>query len=117
MLSMDLRKTFDMVDHEKLFQSLGFHGLHPQYIHLLQLLYQNQKGRVGESRVFDIMCGVKQGDVLSAALFNCVIDIVFEDWKLKLREEGIMVSMSNERLANTRFADGIMLYGKSLDEL
>ena len=105
LLSMDLKKTFDSVNHQFLFRALGYHGLQPQYIHLLQLLYRNQSGSVGSSRHFQILRGVRQGDVLSAIIFNCVIDVAFEDWKTQLRDEGILVEDRDERLTNTRYAD------------
>ena len=41
LLSMDLRKAFDTVSHEHLLSSLGYHGLDPAYITLLQRLYKN----------------------------------------------------------------------------
>ena len=62
---------------------------------------------------------MKQGDVLSALLFNCVLDIAFEDWKTQLRDDGILVENArhSERLTNTRYADDLLLYAKSLKEL
>ena len=106
---MDLRKTFDTVRHDGLFKALGYHGLQPPYIALLQCLYSHQTGSVGESEAFNILRGVKQGDVLSAIFFNCVLDIFFDIWKSKLQYEGIMVEDENYRLTNTRYADDILL--------
>ena len=91
LLSMDLRKAFDTVSHEHLLFSLGYHGLDPAYIALLQRLYKHQTGVVNESRHFQIQRGVKQGDVLSAILFNCVLDIAFENWETQLNDEGIFL--------------------------
>ena len=61
LLSMDLRKAFDTIDHNSLFQALQLHGISPNYIALLQLLYQDQLGSVHGSRLFSITRGVKQG--------------------------------------------------------
>ena len=36
LLGMDLRKAFDTVSHEQVLVSLGYHGLDPSYIALLQ---------------------------------------------------------------------------------
>ena len=74
-------------------------------------------GCVNGSRHFNILCGVKQGDVLSAILFNCTLDIAFESWKLQLREEGLYMHGDTERLTNTRYADDVLLYAKRLHEL
>ena len=114
---MDLRKAFDTVDHDRLFAALGSHGIDPSYIALLKILYHGQKGSVHESAFFDILRGVKQGDVLSAILFNCALDVAFEEWKTKLRNEGILIREGMTRLTNTRYADDVLLYAKSLGEL
>ena len=60
---------------------------------------------------------MKQGDVLSAIIFNCVLDVAFENWKVQLREEGILIHTSVSRLTDTRYADDVLLYAKSLEEL
>ena len=88
---MDLRKAFDTVSHTELFRALGYHGLSPAYIELLKILYCNQTGSANGSREFDILSGVKQGDVLSAIIFNCVLDIAFDNWKTQLRSEELCV--------------------------
>ena len=77
----------------------------------------HQTGSVNDSRQFNILRGVKQGDILSAILFHCILDIAFEDWKTQLHEEGILISAQSERLTNTRYADDVLLYAKSLPEL
>ena len=117
LLSMDLRKAFDTVSHEHLLLALGYHGLDPAYIALLQRLYKNKSGAVNESRHFKILRGVKQGDVLSAIIFNCVLDIAFENWEVQLNDEGIYIGDLRKRLTNTKYADDVLLYAKSLEEL
>ena len=89
MLSIDLRKAFDTVDHEALLHALQLHGIDEKYRVLLQVLYSNQYGCANGSRDFPILRGVKQGDVLSAILFNCVLDVAFQRWKTRLSTEGI----------------------------
>ena len=72
---------------------------------------------MNESRHFKIQRGVKQGDVLSAIIFNCVLDIAFGNWELQLNGEGIFIGDLRKRLSNTRYADDVLLYAKSLEEL
>ena len=55
--------------------------------------------------------------MLSAIIFNCVLDIAFENWKTSLVHEGLLLEGDFERLTNTRYADDILLYAKSLQEL
>ena len=54
---------------------------------------------------------------MSAVLFNCILDIAFEEWKSKLTSEGIFISLQIPRLTNTRYADEILVYAKSVTEL
>ena len=60
---------------------------------------------------------MKQGDTLSAILFNCVLDIAFDEWRLSLNEEGLFIAYGLPRLTNTRYADDMLRYAKSLGEL
>ena len=117
MLSMDLRKAFDTIDHHALLHSLRLHGIDEGYCTLLHLLYGGQYGSVHGSSSFSVLRGVKQGDVLSAILFNCPFDLTFDKWKRRLSHEGLYVGYSLERLTNTRYADDVLLYAKSLSEL
>ena len=48
---------------------------------------------------------------------NCVLDIVFEKWKSNLTYEGLLIEDIFSRLTNTRYADDILIYAKSLEEL
>ena len=52
--------------------------------------------------------------MLSAIIFNCVLEIVFENWKVQLTNEGLYVASDHERMTNTRYVDDILLYAKSL---
>ena len=104
---MELRKAFDIVNHVELFRAVGYHGLDPTYIELIKRLYSNQTGSANGSRKFDTLCGVRQSDVLSAIIFNCVLDVAFENWKVQLVHEGLLLGSDAERLTNTRYADDI----------
>ena len=70
MISLDLRKAFDRIKFRPLFAALREQEVPEAYIQLLSALYANQKGCVNGSYLFSILRGVKQGDVLSAILFN-----------------------------------------------
>ena len=72
---------------------------------------------MNRSSAFLIQRGVKQGDTLSAIFFNCVLDTAFDAWLLSFHHEGIYIGHGLPRLTNIRYADDIMLYAKSLNEL
>ena len=45
------------------------------------------------------------------------MDIAFENWEVQLNDEGIFIGDLRKRLTNTRYADDVLLYAKSLEEL
>ena len=108
--SLDLRKAFDRVLHRPLFETLRYQNVPEGYIHLLAALYKQQKGSVDGKQLFDIDRGVKQGDTLSAMLFNAAIEEAFCRWKLKLSSEGFLLKENIGRLTNVRYADDILLF-------
>ena len=71
-ISIDLRKAFDQIEHVALFDAMREHQVPEAYIHLIGALYSNQSGKVDNSDHFEIRRGIKQGDIISALLFNCV---------------------------------------------
>jgi hypothetical protein len=117
MVSLDLKKAFDRVHHNALFDALRGQDVDDPTIALLLEIYSGQRGCVHGSREFDIARGVRQGDVISSLLFNAVIELVFKRWKLRLSHHGWLLTPGSERLTNTRYADDILLYAKSLEEL
>jgi hypothetical protein len=112
MISLDLKKAFDRIEFGPLFEALREQGVPDAYIELLSILYRNQKGTVDGKTFFDIQRGVKQGDVLSAMLFNAGIEIVSRRWKARLVSEGFLLDVETERLTNVRYADDVLSFGK-----
>lgn len=45
------------------------------------------------------------------------MELAFRRWKIRLVDHGFLLSADSERLTNTRYADDIMLYAKTADEL
>lgn len=80
-------------------------------------LYEKQKGTANGTFYFDISRGVKQGDVLSSMLFNAVLEKAFREWRCRLTTEGLLLSTNATRLTNVRYVDGVMLFGKTLEEI
>ena len=87
-------------------------------IALLMELYSHQTGATNGSSSFSIRRGVRQGDVISSILFNAVLEYAFQKWKARLRDHGwLLDNRPSERLTNSRYADDMMLFAKSLAEL
>ena len=117
MLSMDLFKAFDSVEHEAALYALIQQGVDPAYVALIATLYQYQLASVNESREFSVSRGVRQGDMLSSILFNCVVDVAFQRFKARLLDHGLHLGDHIQRLTNIRYADDTLLFGNSLQEL
>ena len=117
--SLDLKKAFDKIEWPQLFHALDVQHVGIEYQHLLAALYSNQIGTFGKDVIFQILRGVRQGDVLSPLLFNAALDLVMSRWKSRLRNHGIKISnnIEHERLTNVRFADDLIIYSSSLEEL
>ena len=72
-MNLDLKEAFECSEHHTLFQILREQEIDAEIINLLERLYTNQHGTVGNFR-FRISRGVKQSDILSPILFNSVLD-------------------------------------------
>ena len=114
LVSVDLKKAFDRVEHNALFDSLRSHGLGEEYCQLLHSIYTDQRGILSDTISFPIGRGVRQGDVLSPLLFNCALEAAIRQWKAELGEEGVAIrdGEQGDRLTNIRFADDLALVRK-----
>lgn len=114
---MDLRKAFDRIEYETLFAGLRAQGIEDDYISLLATMYCNQTGRVRDGmNVFEILRGVKQGDIISPLLFNAGLEVVIQRWKNRIGQHGICFE-GGGILQNIRYADDLMIYATSLESL
>mmetsp|Transcript_20858 Transcript_20858/g.64667 ORF Transcript_20858/g.64667 Transcript_20858/m.64667 type:complete len:117 (-) Transcript_20858:365-715(-) len=64
---LDLRKAYDMVPHEILFEKLERLGIHGRLLDLIKAFYTDARARVicsaGTSEFFEILRGILQGTV------------------------------------------------------
>ena len=98
-------------------------GRAPIYVGLLSRLYDSQRASVradSVSREFDIRRGTKQGDPISPIIFNSVLEEVMRKVKAKWhsKQYGMKLGYTSETtLTNLRFADDILLTGRSLPQI
>ena len=83
---------------------------------MLARLYSGQSGNVAGEASFPIRQGVRQGDILSTALFNAALESVLRRWKARLRNYGLLLDDTQERLTNIRYADDLLLFARTFDE-
>ena len=92
---IDYVKTFDCVDHNKLWKILKEMEIRDHlvfYIHLLRNLYAGQEATIrtghGTTDWFKIWKGVHQGCILSPCLFNLYAEYIMRNASLESRLSG-----------------------------
>lgn len=74
---VDFKKAFDSIHRESLWQILRAYGIPNEMFLLIKSFYNNFACQVGESHInFAVTTGVRQGCMMSAVLFNLVMDWV-----------------------------------------
>ena len=120
-VSLDLSKSFERVNWNKLWKALKSRHL-PQYlIDALRAIYSDQLGVVrgsnnNVSHHFAIKRGVKQGCPLSPGLFNAVLQLVIQKWQDQIRQLGIGLNIHDQHLSNPRIADDMLLLATFQDD-
>ena len=91
--AIDYAKTFDCVDHRKLWKILKEIGISDHLTCLLRYLYPGQEPTVrtghGMTAWFQIGKGVCQGCILSPCLFNLYVEYIMRNAGLEEEQAGI----------------------------
>ena len=116
---IDYAKVFDSVDHKKLWKILKEMGIPDLLTSLLINLYAGQEAtvRTGHETTdwFQIVKGVRQGDILSPCLFNLYAEYIMRNAGLEEAQAGIKIAGRN--INNFRYADDTTLMAESEEEL
>ena len=122
--AIDFQKAFDTIEHESLWLSLAEVGVPMAYVRTLASLYSNQRGMVVDgcvSKPFEIRRGTKQGDPLSPALFNAVLQKALQEIIPVWNKRGCGIQLgafgNRGRLCNLRFADDLLIIATSKRQL
>jgi len=116
MAAVDFEKAFDSVSHESIWEALASQSVPEAYISVMQRLYENQTGQIvsdRSSRTFGLERGTKQGDPVSPALFNAVLENIMRKLKDKWKPLKFGINVGANLLNNLRFADDLLLIGGS----
>ena len=116
---IDYVKTFDCVDHNKLWKILKEMGIPDHLTCLLRNLYASQEATVrtghGTTDWFQIGKGAHQGCILSPCLFNLYVEYIMRNARLEEAQAGIKIAGRN--INNLRYADDTTLMAESEREL
>ena len=116
---IDYSKTFDCVDHNKLWKILKKMGIPDHLTCLLTNLYAGQETTVrtghGTTDWFQIGKWVRQGCILSPCLFNFYAEYIMRNAGLEEAQAGIKIARTN--INNLRYADDTTLMAESEEEL
>ena len=100
---IDYTKTFDCVDHNKLWKILQEMGIPDHLTCLLRNLYAGQKATVrtglGTTNWFQTGKGVRQGHILSPCLFNLYADFIM--WNARLDETQAGIKIAGRKISIT----------------
>ena len=94
---IDCDKTFDCVDHNKLWKILKEMGIPDHLIHLLRNVYAGQEAivRTGHGTTDQLGKGVRQGCILSPCLFNFYAEYIMKNAGLEETQAGIKIAGRN----------------------
>ena len=116
---MDCDKTFDCVDHNKLWQILKEMEIPGHLTCLLRNVYAGQEAtvrtRCGTIAWFKIWKALHQGCILSLCLFNLYAEYIMRRAGLEEAQAGIKIVGRN--INNLRAADDITLMAENEEEL
>ena len=115
---IDYAKTFDCVDHNKLWKILKEMGIPDHLTCLLRNLYAGQEAvRTGHGTTdwFQIGKGIRQGCILTPCLFNLYAEYIMRNAGQEETQAGIKLGGRN--INNLRYAVDITLMAESEEEL
>ncbi|KAG0730593.1 Retrovirus-related Pol polyprotein from type-2 retrotransposable element R2DM [Chionoecetes opilio] len=116
--NVDLKKAFDPVHRESLWDLLRLRGIPARTIDLITGLYSGTESAMkcgaGVSSFFPVNTGVRQGCVLAPSLFNACMDWVL-DKVVDQRDCG--ASIGNTKITDLVFADDAVIFAESLEVL
>ena len=115
LVTMDIQKAFDSVDHDFLFCVLENAGFGSSFINWITILVKNQMSCVTNSGTtssyFELLRGCRQGDPISAYLFILVIEVFFHMVRTNRHIEGLNILNFEYKL--TAYADDSSFFLKN----
>ena len=120
-ISLDLSKAFDRARWPALLNALFEQRVPQHFIWISQRVCYGQHAEIvsdfGQSNQFIITGSVRQGCVLTPRLFCAVLEFGMRKWKHAVGQAGIDLLDGGPNLLDLRFADDILIFARSRQEL
>ena len=126
LIFVDFTKAFDFIHRRKMEQILLAYGIPKETVAAIRILYKNTKVKVrspdGDTKYFDIVAGVLQGDTLAPYLFIICLDYVLRTSIDKIRENGFELTKKRSRrhpaktITDADYADDIAILANTPDQ-
>lgn len=115
-LFIDFQQAYDTVDRRQLYKALQELGIPNKIINLVRMTHQNTENKVrvhgNISESFKIGKGLRQGDPISAILFNLALEMIVR--KSNINREGTIYIKNHQCLA---YADDITIITRTKKDL
>nr|CAH7721816.1 unnamed protein product [Callosobruchus chinensis] len=116
MLFIDYKQAYDSIDRNKIYSALGKMAVPQKIINLIQMSLKYTSNKVAVegrlSKHFEDNKGLRQGDPLSTALLNLVLENILRE--AKIHTKGLVYHNRHQIIA---YADDITLVTRTKDEL
>ena len=126
LIFVDFTKAFDSIHRWKMEQILLAYGIPKETVAAITILYRNTKVKVwspdGDTKYFDIVAGVLQGDTLAPYLFIICLDYVLRTSIDKIRENGFELTKKSSRrypaktITDADYADDIAILANTSNQ-
>ena len=107
LVTMDIEKAFDSLDHDFLLSALKKFGFGENFIHWIKVLLNKQQSCVINggftTQYFNLEKGARQGDPISAYLFILALEVLFE--LIKNNDDIRGITIFNHAFLYIAFAD------------
>ena len=112
LLTVDIKKAFDSLDHDFLLFVLKKFGFGENFIHWIKVLLNKQQSCVINggftTHYFNLEKGARQGDPISAYLFIIALEVLFE--LIKNNDDIRRITIFNHTFLYTAFADDLTFF-------
>ena len=111
-ISIDVEKAFDKVQHPFMIKTLSRVGRERAYLNIIKAIYERPTANIilnGQKlRAFPLRSGTRQGCPLSSLLFNIILEVLATAIRQEKEIKGIQIGKEETKLS--LFADDIIVY-------